>query len=92
VIVALGWQGAANHCDDPHLLASILRSWEDRFDACVVGVGYDTLELWVGRPPRSSPEALAVAAEHLAFCPDNVLQGPGTIRRYSASIRGSERW
>ncbi len=33
-----------------------------------------------------------VAAEHFAFCPDNVVQGPGTIRAYAAKILQDDIW
>ena len=35
-------------------------------------------------------DALAVAAEHHAFCPDNVRQGYDTIREYAAEGAAGE--
>ena len=34
----------------------------------------------------------AVAAEHFAFCADNVYQGAGSIREYAAELPGAGRW
>jgi hypothetical protein len=41
---------------------------------------------------RSRPGTRAVAAEHLAFCPDNIVAGPGTIAAYAAEIRDEHSW
>jgi hypothetical protein len=92
VLDAVGWMGAANYDGDPLNMTTVLRSWEQRFDAYVVGLGPDTLTLAVGRPPRDLSSALAIAAEHYAFCPDNVQQGVGTIREYAESLVGADQW
>jgi hypothetical protein len=68
VLDAIGWQGAANYDGDPLDMSTVLRSWEVRFDAYLVGLTTDTLTLAVGRPPRDLASALAIAAEHYAFC------------------------
>ncbi|MGW0853778.1 DUF4253 domain-containing protein [Streptomyces sp. NPDC002690] len=73
---AIGWTGPVNHEDDVARLCAVLRSWEDRFDIRVVALGFDTLTVSVGRPPTTLPEARALAAEHYAFCPDNIDQNP----------------
>lgn len=56
---------------------------EERFSTVLVGVGFDILALGVARPPRNLVEATAIAAEHLAFAPDNIFQGVGTVRDYA---------
>nr|WBO75902.1 DUF4253 domain-containing protein [Streptomyces sp. SBE_14.2] len=73
-LTAVGWSGPANYGDTAKFSA-IVRSWEDRFGARVVAVGFDTLHLSVAAPPRRQEDALPVAAEHFAFCPDTVWQG-----------------
>ena len=83
ILDAVGWMGAANYDGDPLDMTTVLRSWELRFDAYVVGLGTDTLTLAVGRPARDLASATAIAAEHYAFCPDNVQQGVGTIQEYA---------
>jgi hypothetical protein len=92
VITAIGWSGAVNVHDDPASMSAVLRSWEDRFIARVVEIGFDTLALTVGIPPSDELGALAIAAEHFALCPDNVWQGVGTIRRYATSLVQNHRW
>jgi len=79
----IGWTGPANHEGDVARLSSILRSWEDRFGARVVALGFDQLIVSVAAPPTTLDEALAVAAEHFAFCPDNIWQGAGTLQAYA---------
>lgn len=92
ILDAVGWMGAANYDGDPLDMTTVLRSWERRFDAYVVGMGTDTLNLAVGRPARDLASATAIAAEHYAFCPDNVQQGVGTIREYAESLVDAEVW
>ncbi|MGA6174753.1 DUF4253 domain-containing protein [Streptomyces sp. NPDC012600] len=73
---AMGWSGPMNHENDVARLCAVLRSWEDRYDARVVVLGFDTMIVSVGRPPTTPEEAHALAAEHYAFCPDNIDQSP----------------
>ncbi|ONI78410.1 hypothetical protein BWI15_00590 [Kribbella sp. ALI-6-A] len=88
----VGWNGPLNHSNDVAPLLATVRSWEDRFGVRVVKLGFDTLELSVAAPPTTKEHALHVAAEHWAFCPDNVDQGAGTLAEYAASIRGVNNW
>lgn len=74
-ITAAGWQGPANFENDTAKLSAVLRSWEDRFATRVIGVGFAELYLSVAAPPTDDAAALHIAAEHFAFCPDNVWQG-----------------
>jgi len=92
VITTLGWIGAVNVHNDPALLSAVLRSWEDRWVARVGEIGFDTLALTVGNPPTDDKTALALAAEHFAFCPDNVWQGAGTLEAYAQSLVRNRRW
>ncbi|MFC8846356.1 MULTISPECIES: DUF4253 domain-containing protein [unclassified Micromonospora] len=87
-----GWTGPVHHLDDGGQLSAVLRSWAERFDALVVGVGFDTLQLSVAAPPTTPGHALRVAAEHLAFCPDNIWQGSGSLAAYAEEIRGAQNW
>ena len=65
-------------------LCAVLRSWEDRFGLRLVALGSDTLTATVAAPPRTPEEAEAIAAEHFAFCPDNITQGHfETLRDYA---------
>lgn len=91
---AIGWGGPMNHENDVARLCAVLRSWEDRFGIRVVALTYDQLVLSVATPPVTEAEADAVAAEHFAFCPDNIWQGTpdGTRQSYARSLLGEHTW
>jgi predicted DNA-binding WGR domain protein len=91
-ITAIGWMGAVNVHDDPALMSAVLRSWEIRWHARVVEIGFDTLTLTVGNPPLDERTSLALAAEHMAFCPDNIWQGSETLVAYARSLLRNRRW
>jgi predicted DNA-binding WGR domain protein len=92
VLGLIGWSGAVNYGVDPFEQSLVLQSWEDRFDAYLVGLGFDTIELAVARPPRLPAAATAVSAEHFAFCSDNIWQGVGSIEAYAEVLAGCDRW
>lgn len=92
VITTIGWMGPLNYYDDMGPLSAVLRSWEDRFGAFVVGIGFDTLTLAVQRPPDTTELATAIAVEHFAACPDIVTQGVGSIDAYADVLLGQEMW
>ncbi len=94
-IAAVGWSGAVNVHEDPALLSAVLRSWEVRWNARLVEMGFDTLTLTVGNPPRDEKTAVALAAEHFAMCPDNIWQGSAgleTIEAYGKSLTQNRIW
>jgi uncharacterized protein DUF4253 len=91
-LAVMGWQGALNHNEWTAPLAAVVRGWEDRFGARVVALGFNTLDLSVAAPPLTARHALQVAAEHWAFCPDTMFQGPGTLAGYAEEIRGKTSW
>ncbi|MFG1668222.1 DUF4253 domain-containing protein [Streptomyces sp. Y7] len=91
---AIGWSGPVNHEGDTARLCAVLRTWEDRFGIRVVALGFDHLLVSVAFPPTTLAEAEAVAAEHFAFCPDNILQSDDTsIRAYAEKrLLGQPAW
>ncbi|MET9448945.1 DUF4253 domain-containing protein [Streptomyces cinerochromogenes] len=74
-LATVGWTGPLNYDNDTAKFSAVVRDWEDRFGARVVGVGFDTLHLSIAAPPNHLEDALIIAAEHFAFCPDNIWQG-----------------
>jgi len=81
---AIGWSGPLNYENDVARLCAVLRSWEDRFGVRVVALTFDRLILSVAAPPTTQQQAEAIAAEHFAFCPDNITQGHHeTLRAYA---------
>jgi hypothetical protein len=93
-LTAVGWAGPCNYDTDTAKFSAVVRDWEHRFGARVVAVGFSTLHLSVASPPADGREALLVAAEHFAFCPDNIWQGssPYTLAAYAERIIGAHRW
>ncbi|QWB23884.1 MULTISPECIES: DUF4253 domain-containing protein [Streptomyces] len=91
---AIGWTGPAHHEGDTARISAVLRSWEDRFGIRVVALGFDHLLLSVAAPPTTLAEAEAVAAEHFAFCPDNIRQSADpTLRSYAErQVRDQPTW
>ncbi|MBM7774133.1 hypothetical protein JOD54_004337 [Actinokineospora baliensis] len=57
-------------------------------------IGFDALALAVAAPPRTFPDALAVAVEHFALAPDNVWQSeaPHTLSAYAEHLVGDHSW
>lgn len=88
----LGWYGPANHDLSGSDVTAVLRSWEDRFGAVLVGMGFDVLQLAVAHPPTDPSGLDALAREHYEFCPDNVDQGVGSLEAYAPMLAGSEWW
>jgi hypothetical protein len=91
---AIGWAGPTNHESDVAVLCAVLRSWEDRFGIRVIGLSFDRLTVSVAAPPKTLEEAEAVAAEHFAFCPDNITQGnQDSLREYAKkAVLGMHAW
>jgi hypothetical protein len=66
VLPRLGWDGACNSRSSTEI-AAVLRSWEDRFGARLLEVGFADIRLMVTRPPANLQDAERIAAEHFAF-------------------------
>ncbi|MFF8271729.1 DUF4253 domain-containing protein [Streptomyces sp. NPDC016562] len=93
-LAVAGWCGPLNYDNDTAKFSAVIRDWERRFGVRVVAVGFSTLHLSVAAPPIQEEDALLVAAEHFAFCPDNVWQGsrPYTLAAYAERIIGARSW
>jgi len=76
-VALIGWQGAINRRSAEEVSA-VLRSWEDRFGVVLAALGFATLTLLVPHPPADESEALPLAAELAALCPD-VLSEDGPV-------------
>lgn len=87
----LRW-GNWNACPAPEVHCAALRSWQERQGAELVGIDRDTINLRVGRRPKDRAEALALAREYYAYCPDSVDQGVGTIEALAATLLANDWW
>lgn len=88
----LGWNGAAGSRWTPAERSAILRSWEARFGATLLELGFDAMSIILEDPPWSLDEALPIAAEHFAFCPEFVHRRAGTLRQWAESLVGQPFW
>jgi hypothetical protein len=86
-IAAIGWSGAINRRSSAQVSA-VLRSWEERFGTVLAGLGFATLTLLVPHPPEDESEALPIAAELAALCPD-VLAEDGPIDGFGYTAEGT---
>lgn len=68
VLAQVGYMGSINRYEGPAEVTVVLRSWEERFGATLLEVGFDHIRLLVQRPPRTVVAAQAVAAEIWAMC------------------------
>ncbi|MGW5877259.1 DUF4253 domain-containing protein [Nocardiopsis terrae] len=93
-LLSCGWSGPLNYDNDTAVFAAVVADWERRFGARLLGLGFDTLTLSVASAPTDIDQALRVAAEHFAFCPDLVWQGrsPHTLRGYAERLVDRPVW
>jgi len=87
----LRW-GGWNACPAAEVQCAVLRRWQERYGAELVGIDRDTINLRVARRPRDRAEALALARECYAYCQDTVDQGVGTIEALAATLMASDWW
>lgn len=92
VPAVLGWPGMRKLTEQVAATSAVLRSWEDRFGAVLISLGFDTLDLSVAAPPKSRDRALVVAAEHRAFCIGNFTEQPGSLREFATNLTGKRLW
>jgi hypothetical protein len=92
-----GFEGGMNRYGSPSELVAVLRSWEDRFGAVLMEIGFAHYRVLVQRPPRTLAQAQPVAAEIWAvsdeFWP---IERPGTsltgVTEIAEYIIGAPFW
>jgi Domain of unknown function (DUF4253) len=92
VLPRIGWGGVVNWHDTPLPIAAVLRSWEDRFGARLLEVGFAQIRLLVERPPRSPDAARPIAAEHYAFCDECGGRALSDVASITASLVNAPVW
>jgi hypothetical protein len=70
----------------------VLRSWEDRFGARLLQVGFAEIRLLAERPPRTLRAAEHVAAEHCAFCDECAGKALRDIPGVAAHLLATPIW
>jgi hypothetical protein len=96
VLALIGWEGASNWYRTALPIAAVLRSWEDRFGARLLEVGFAEISLLVSRPPHDVDAARRIAAEHFVFCDESGEQGfsdiPLAARGCSPRMATERQW
>jgi hypothetical protein len=91
-LAVIGWNGLANHGQEALMpLITVLRSWEDRFGARLIDVGFADLRLLVGRPPRTLEAAQRIAAEQ-AVLADDCIDGARDVPDIAARLLNAPIW
>ena len=90
VLPLIGWTPSDQ--SDALPIAAVVRSWEDRFGARLLRLGFAEFSLLVDRPPRSVEHAQRIAAEHFVFCDECAGQGLSDIPRITASLMTTPIW
>jgi len=75
-------------------IAAVLRSWEARFRARLMGIGPGAqIRLLVRRPPTSPDAATRIAAEHFAFADEcDGCGSASTVANIAARLPGAPVW
>jgi Domain of unknown function (DUF4253) len=91
MLAAIGWDGLANRGDSVLPLTAVLRSWEDRFGARLIDVGYADLRLLVERPPRTLEAAQRIAAEQVVLA-DECIESFRDVPNIAARLVNAPVW
>ena len=86
-ITAAGWISRAGPAAE---IASVIRSWQERFGARLCSLGMNTLGVSVAWPPDTAGHAQRVAAEHFAFCAG--LADFASFGEYAGGLIGAPAW
>jgi hypothetical protein len=92
VLPLIGWQGAVNGFGGALPIATVLRSWERRFGAKLLEVGFAEISLLAYRPPRTTEVAQLLAAEQFAFCDECAGQGLHDIKAITDHLLDAAVW
>ncbi len=74
------------------IMTALLRSWEDRFGARPVRLGFASLDLLVARPPRTQDEALRVAGELWGIADEFGQNAVRSVRDIAQEVLGAPIW
>lgn len=93
VLAALRWSGS-NDGMTPDYHTAFLKHWHQKYGAELVCANMSTMELKVAKPPETKSDALTLAKEQFAYCPEIVTQreSPKTIAALAADLYKSPQW
>jgi hypothetical protein len=84
--------GAWNDCPQPEEHVTLMRFWQQCWDAEVVGITRDVVEIRVGNPPSNKVDALKLAKQQYLYCEDIVDQGTRTLESLAAGLLDGTSW
>ena len=84
--------GGWNACPKAEFHVAALRLWRDRYGAELIGLNADTINLRVATNPKTREEAIALARDQYAYCPDIVDQGVSSISALAADLMANDWW
>ncbi|MGH8875984.1 MAG: DUF4253 domain-containing protein [Stackebrandtia sp.] len=88
----LPWKGSTNWELYGAEHATILKRWHERHEVEVVAMTWDILELYVPNPPSAEDDAVEVAREVHAYCPDLMAAGVPTLDDLAIHMVRSRAW
>jgi Domain of unknown function (DUF4253) len=91
VLAVVGWDALVPRAESLLELTAVLRSWEDRFGARLIEVGFADLRLFVERPPRTLEAAQLLAAEQVGLA-DECIDAAGDVPRIAARLLNGPFW
>ncbi len=84
--------GNWNACPTPMEHVAVAQFWNRAFGAETVAMAHNAVYFEVGRRPESREEALALARQHYAYCPETVDQGTKSLAWLAAGLMQSDCW
>ena len=91
VALSLGY-GDWNDCPSAVIHAALARRWNALCGVVPMAFAGDVVEYRIAHPLTNRGQAITVALEQFAYCPDIVLQGTETIDRLAASLLEARHW
>ncbi len=81
-----------NDYPEPEVHAALFKFWNEKYGATVAYIANSIIEFTVTRPPRTRHEAMVLAKQHFAYCPDRVDQGTGSVEALAARLLNASVW
>ncbi len=83
--------GGYNECPMPEVQTAIFREWQRQYGAYPIAVSESTWIVRADRRPQTDADALAIARQHVLFCP-YVLESFDTIGEYASYLQQQDIW
>jgi hypothetical protein len=84
--------GGWNDCPYPEAHISLMKRWNEIYDAEIVGMAGDVFEFFVSKPPTDEESALVLAKEQYLYCSDIVDQGTMSVNNLAKTLLNSNVW